>query len=57
MSKEIEKYQDQLRDVCGQCNRYSVCKNRDKLCFTKKMVFAIARVEYKRRLKKGLIKE
>lgn len=55
-SMKIEDYEYQLIGLCENCNARARCKDKHKICFRKKLAFAITKAEYKRRLKKGEIK-
>lgn len=55
-SMKIEDYKYQLIGLCENCNARARCKDFNKICFRKKIAFAYAKIEYKRRLKKGEIK-
>lgn len=57
MNLKIEDYLDELeKNCCGSFKPCKKCKDHKKLCFTKKFVWRISSYEYKRRVKKGLIK-
>lgn len=46
-----------LKQLCSTCRRESKCKDHNKYCFAKSRTFLIARMVYKKRVKKGLIVE
>lgn len=55
-SLKIDDHIYELQGVCASCKRFDKCKDKQKLCWTKKMVFRIAVVEYKKRVKRGELK-
>ena len=54
---QIENYSQQLTNVCVTCPKNATCKKHESLCMRKRFVFNIAKFEYRRRVKKGLINE
>lgn len=51
--ENINNYLEQLKTYCPSCPQLNKCKDQNKLCFRKKLVFNIAFRVYKQREKKG----
>lgn len=49
---EIRSYLDELKQVCKSCVKSDKCKKHQSLCLRKRFVWAIAKKEYARRLRK-----
>ena len=45
----------EFKKLCDLC--HVNCKDNSKLCLAKKLAYNLAKREYKKRVKKGLIKE
>ena len=54
-SLNIQDYKNQLEQVCDVCRKRDKCVDKTQLCFGKKLAFNLAKMTYKKRVKKGLI--
>ena len=52
---DINDYKEILKGLCPIC--HLKCKNHDKICVSKKLMWNISKKEYKKRLKEGTLKD